>query len=296
MAALLRMQADHSISGSTVTVAQTLARGSSLPLPVLASSTDGSLAFIHQRFPASAGVMGHPTQLRLALVLSGGGRLQQRCARGPMLDALWSVGQFNVVLPGQTGTYVSPAVEVAGLAVGVPSFDDEALDLDALSPLAGALHRDATVSALLHALRSAAEADLLSDALLRSGALAVVRRLVQLAQRQQRLPSAARPLTTDQLHALMRYVDSSRDTRPSVPAMAGVLGMEETRFRRAMHAATGMSPHAFLVDRLMQWAQLELKRGRSVMDVAQSAGYANASKFAAAFRRVIGEAPSAQRR
>lgn len=293
MAALLRMHADHSISGSTTTIAQDLAREEPGVSPVIASSNDGNVAFIHQRFPASAGVMGHPTQLRLALVLSGGGRLQQRCTRGPGLDALWGVGQFNVVLPGQTGTYVSPAVEILGLAVDWPSMDDRSIDVGELAPLAGGLHRDATVSALLYAFRSAAEANLLSDPLLRSGALAIVRRLAQLPAA---LPAASRPLTIDQLHALMNFVDSSRDTRPSVPTMAEVLEMDETRFRRAMHAAMGMSPYEFLTHRRMHWAHLELKRGRSVMDVAQSVGYANASKFSAAFRRVIGESPSASRR
>lgn len=263
--------------------------------PLLASSQDGALAFVHQRFPASAGAMGHPTQLRLALVLSGSGRLEQYGAFGARLASLWSVGQFNVVLPGQTGTYSSPAVEILGLAIDYAALHEQ-IDIRALAPLASRLHRDATVSAVLHAFQSAAETKVLSDPFLWAGTWTILRRLQQLARQPARLARTHRPLTSAQLQALMVYVDGSKDTRPSVQCMAEALGLDRTRFQRGMQAATGMSPHDFLTQRRMHWAVTELERGASVMHVAQTAGYANASKFAAAFRRVIGRAPSEVRR
>lgn len=289
------MRADHSISGTAASVVQEVTQALPARVSALASSADGCLALVHHRFPASEGAMGHPTQLRLALALKGGGHLQQHPLRGPRLDARWSVGQFNVVLPGQTGTYASPAVEVIGLAIDWRSMDETSIDVRALASLAGGLHRDDTVSALLAALGSAARNGLLSDDLLRSGSLAVVRRLGQLAQGTVPRPPS-RPLSRAQLEALMRFIDACRDTRPDVSMMAGALGMDETRFRRGIQSATGMSPYQFLTHHRMHWARLELKRGRSVMQVAQSVGYANASKFSAAFRRVTGESPSASRR
>lgn len=264
--------------------------------PVAASSQDGRLAFVHQRFSASAGALGHPNQLRLALVLSGGGRLEQHDTLGHRLGALWSVGQFNVVLPGQTGTYASPAVEILGLVIDCEVLAAESVDVRVLAPLAATLHRDATVSAVLHALHSAAVTAVLSEAFLRAGALTIIRRLSQLAQRPARLPWGSTPLTVDQLDVLMAYLDVSKDQHPSVTSMAHVLGMDPTRFRRGIQAATGMSPHRFLTHRKMQWARAELERGAAVMFVAQSVGYANASKFSAAFRRVIGHAPSQVRK
>lgn len=264
--------------------------------PLLASSQDGALAFVHQRFPASSGAMGHPTQLRLALVLSGGGRLEQHGPFAPPLASHWSPGQFNVVLPGQTGTYSSPAVEILGLAMDCAMLEELLIDVRTLAPLAATLHRDATVSAVLHAFQSAAQTKVLSDAFLRAGTLTILRRLTQMAQTPARLTGAHRPLTTGQLQALTAYVDAALDTRPSVQCMADVLGLDRTRFQRGMQAATGMSPHDFLTQRRMHWARAQLERGSSVMHVAQTVGYANASKFAAAFRRVIGQAPSEVRR
>lgn len=286
------MPAGHSISGTNATVAQELASAT----PVMASTKAGNLAFIHHHFAASAGIMGHPTQLRVALVVKGGGRLQQICARSVALDALWHVGQFNVVLPGQTGTYISPEVEVLGLALDWPAMSEKPISLQALAPLAGRLHRDATVSSLLHALWAALRTDLLSDDLLQTCSAAVVRRLGQMAQRPGGLPSGARPLSVDQLKMLTDYIDSSKDLRPNVAMMAGALGVDESRLSRGIHASTGLSPYQFLIHRRMHWARLELERGVSVMRVAQSVGYANASKFSAAFRRIMGEAPSASRR
>lgn len=239
--------------------------------------------------------MGHATQLRLALALNGGGPLLQQTRASAGLNALWSVGQFNLVLPGQTGTYASPPVEVLGLAIDWPSLQGTPFEAEALAPLANALHRDCTVSALLHALWSAAEAHLLSDALLHAGALAIVCRLGQLAQRPLPRYHASRALGAGQLQALIDYIDASTDSRPSVALMARTVGMDEARFARALQAATGLTPYAFLTHRRMHSARVELARGRSVTAVAHAAGYANASKFAAAFRRVIGHAPSAIR-
>lgn len=290
------MHADDSNVSTSSDLAQQMTGVMPGPPLALLSSDDGSLAFVHHRFPPSSGAMGHPTQLRLALVLRGGGRLQQHCALGPGLNAQWTVGQFNIVLPGQIGTFVSPAVEILGLAIDQSFLDRCLLNGTLLTPLAGSLHRDPMISSMLHAFRATAEANLLSDQFLRSGTQSIVHRLVQLAQRPAFLPPSARPLTTTQMQELTAYIDAWRDARLDVSMMAGALKMEVTRFRRSIQAATGMSPHAFLTHRRMQWARSELERGVSVMKVAQCVGYANASKFSAAFRRVVGQSPSASRR
>lgn len=264
--------------------------------PALASSDDGSVAFIHQWFPESAGVMGHANQLRLALVISGGGRLQQHCPLGQSVDAHWSIGQFNVVLPGQLGTYRSPAVEVLGIAMDGSNLARYSIHAHRLARVSGALHRDRTISDLLHAMASTSEAGLLTDTLLSACAATILQQLVRLSERPFALCNAAQPLSDHQLGTLTAYLDASPDVRPGVKAMAAALGMDETRFRRSIHAATGMAPYAFLTHHRMHWARAALSRGASVTEVAQSVGYANPSKFSAAFRRVIGTSPSESRR
>ncbi|MNW00509.1 Virulence regulon transcriptional activator VirF [compost metagenome] len=53
-----------------------------------------------------------------------------------------------------------------------------------------------------------------------------------------------------------------------------------------------MPPYAYLTQRRMHWAQQALQGGLSVTEVAMACGYANPSKFSAAFRRVVGVSPS----
>ncbi len=262
------------------------------PLALLAR-TDGAIALVRQAFAASSGVMGQGQQLRVALAVGGGGRLQQHSDTGE-LDAYWRAGQFNLVLPASGGRYASPAVDVLGLAVEWPVVAGEAT-LDALAPLANGLHRDPVVSTLLQALWAAGEAGILSDDYLTSAARMLVRRLVQVAGRQRRGPATRRaaPLSALQLRRLEQFIESRQGQRLAVLQMAGVLQMDATRFGRALRAATGLSPYAYLTRWRIQRAGQQLLDGSNVTEVAHAAGYSNPSKFAAAFRRGTGSSPSA---
>lgn len=191
------------------------------------------------------------------------------------------------VLLGASRTYASPPADVLGPAVDWPSLSEQSSDPAALAPLAASLHRDPVVTLILQALWVAAEVELLSDDSLREGADTLVRRPGHLAGTAPARPARdVPPLSNDPLCVLADLIDSSQGSRPDVAAMAAAAGMGATRFGWAMQAATGMSPYAFLPHGLMHRAQMELRRGRSVTEVAMRAGYANVSKFSAALRRI----------
>ncbi|KAG1433405.1 hypothetical protein G6F56_014608 [Rhizopus delemar] len=69
--------------------------------------------------------------------------------------------------------------------------------------------------------------------------------------------------------------------------------MQPSSFSRALRAATGLPPYAFLTRHRMQRAGAALAQGRNVTEGALASGYANPSKCSAAFRRVLGCSPSA---
>ena len=100
----------------------------------------------------------------------------------------------------------------------------------------------------------------------------------------------ARCLHCRQLEA---YIDAQHGQALTVPQLAAAVQMEAATFGRALRAATGLPPYAFLTQHRMQRARAELAQGRRVTDVALASGYANPSKFSAAFRRVVGCSPSA---
>ncbi|MGO4264495.1 helix-turn-helix transcriptional regulator [Stenotrophomonas lactitubi] len=256
------------------------------------TSEDGSVVLLRHGFQASEGPMGHPHQLRLGLLLAGGGNLYQRTTGG-VLQAPWHRGQFNVVLPGDRGHYASPAVELLGMAVDTAQWRDAPGGFPDIHALSLRLHRDPVIASVLHALWSSAQADASVPGFLQYGAEVVVRRLAQLAGQPRARPPMAAPLSSRQLRQLQDFIDEHRSQPLDVAALAGVLGMEPTTFSRALRAATGMPPYAYLTQHRMQWAQCALSAGQRVTEVALACGYANPSKFAAAFRRVVGVSPSA---
>lgn len=260
--------------------------------PAMVASDDGAVVLLRHRFGPSEGCMGHPHQLRLGMAIGGGGRLQQRSHSG-LLQGVWQPGQFNVVLPGDIGTYASPAVDVLGLAIDTGLLQQEAHRLHDLQPLAVRLQRDPVVTSVLQALRCSAQADACLPGFLEHGARVLLHRLRQLAGLGHATPPRATALSVRQLQYLQEYIDAQYGQPLAVAQLAAALRMDPSTFSRALRATTGLPPYAFLTRRRMQWACTQLAQGRSVTDVALACGYANPSKFSAAFRRVAGCSPSA---
>jgi len=253
------------------------------------ASDDGGIVLLRHRFEASEGEMGHPDQLRLGLALAGGGALHQRTTLG-CLQGHWRPGQFNLVLPGDAGSYTSPAVDLLGIAMDTRLHPQAA---QRLAPLATRLHEDPVIVSVLQALWLSAEADACLPGFLQHGSAVLLHRLGQLAGQTPALSPASAPLPARRLRQLEEYIDAHRADALDVAALATAVGMEASAFGRALRAASGESPYVFLTRRRMHWAASVLLQGRAVTEVALAAGYANPSKFSAAFRRVMGCAPSA---
>ncbi|KAF1016983.1 MAG: Exoenzyme S synthesis regulatory protein ExsA [Stenotrophomonas maltophilia] len=258
------------------------------------ASADGSVVLLRHRFAASEGLMGHPDQLRLGLVLGGGGLLQQRTAAAH-LQAHWHPGQFNLVLPGDSGHYASPAVDLLGIAIDTRRFAPAAHGAQALQPLATRLHQDPVIAAVLQALWHTAQADACLPGFLEQGAQALLHRLAQLAGQAPPVATvrAQAPLSPRRLQLLQAFIDEHRAQPLDVAQLVHALQMAPSRFSRALQAATGLTPYAYLARQRMQWAADALLAGHGVTEVALATGYANPSKFSAAFRRVMGCVPSA---
>ncbi|OCK47838.1 AraC family transcriptional regulator [Stenotrophomonas maltophilia] len=260
--------------------------------PAAYASDDGAVVLLRHRFDASEGEMGHPHQLRLGLAVDGGGRLQQRTLNG-LLQAPWRPGQFNLVLPGDTGTYASPAVDLLGIAIDTRLHPQDPQRLQQLQPLAARLHHDPVITSVLQALWCSAQADVCLPGFLEHGAQVLLHRLGQLAGLPCRERGRDTALSTRRLQQLEAYIDAQHGQPLEVAQLAAAVQMDPSTFGRALRAATGLPPYAFLTRRRMQWARGALAQGCSVTEVALASGYANPSKFSAAFRRVVGCSPSA---
>jgi AraC family transcriptional regulator len=90
---------------------------------------------------------------------------------------------------------------------------------------------------------------------------------------------------------------SDTDADVSLDALASDAGLSRFHFCRAFKESTGLSPHAWLRQhRLKQAMNMLRDTDASIALVAAELGYASQTAFAAAFRRLTGEAPSDWRR
>jgi AraC family transcriptional regulator len=96
---------------------------------------------------------------------------------------------------------------------------------------------------------------------------------------------------------IARAVDAVEDrfAEPlSIDELARAAGMSRYHFSRIFRAQIGQSPHQFLVATRVRRAAELLRRGRhSVTEAAFSVGFGDLGRFARAFRKQMGCAPSA---
>ena len=90
---------------------------------------------------------------------------------------------------------------------------------------------------------------------------------------------------------------SDSDADVSLAALAADAGLSRFHFCRAFKESTGLSPHAWLRQHRLEQAMNMLRdTDASVVSVAAALGYSSQTAFAAAFRKLTGEAPSDWRR
>jgi AraC family transcriptional regulator len=89
------------------------------------------------------------------------------------------------------------------------------------------------------------------------------------------------------------YVHAHLDREIRLAELAGIAGLSPYHFARRFKAATGLSPHRFVVRARILAAKDLLRSGRdSVAAVAFAVGFASVSQFTAQFRRWAGTSPA----
>lgn len=90
---------------------------------------------------------------------------------------------------------------------------------------------------------------------------------------------------------------NARDAKPvTLDDMALAAGLSKFHFSRVFKTATGYSPHDWVVQhRLAKARELLMSTRRPVADIAQSTGFASASRFGELFRKRFGTTPRAWR-
>jgi AraC family transcriptional regulator len=92
------------------------------------------------------------------------------------------------------------------------------------------------------------------------------------------------------------YIESNLAGPMSLADLASSTGLTRMHFAAQFRAATGLRPHEYLLRRRIERAQELLLNSRMpVVDIAFSVGFQTQSHFTCAFKRIIGQPPSAWR-
>jgi AraC-like DNA-binding protein len=98
------------------------------------------------------------------------------------------------------------------------------------------------------------------------------------------------------LQLVRQYVDAHLNEKISVQTLANVTGLSIYHFARAFKQSEGLTPHDYLVQRRVKYAQKLLSNSDlPLSEVALAAGFSDQSHFARRFREYVGVAPSRYR-
>jgi AraC-like DNA-binding protein len=73
-------------------------------------------------------------------------------------------------------------------------------------------------------------------------------------------------------------------------------GLSASHLIRAFNQRYGMTPHAYLINRRIQYSRAQLRRGRLIADVALDAGFADQAHLQRTFKRLVAATPGQYRR
>jgi AraC family ethanolamine operon transcriptional activator len=113
------------------------------------------------------------------------------------------------------------------------------------------------------------------------------------ARRSRRARPISRIAAVEQSEA---YLRAHADTLVRISTLCRIVGLSERGLRNAFHSVRGMSPKQYLVAERLAGVRRTLadprRRPATVAEAAVDHGFFELGRFAAAYKRAFGEAPS----
>jgi AraC family transcriptional regulator len=94
---------------------------------------------------------------------------------------------------------------------------------------------------------------------------------------------------------VIEYIDAHLEHRLSLDDLATVAGVGVRQFSRRFRAATGQSPHQYVLSRRVERAKALIASHQPLVDVALLCGFADQSIFTRTFARSVGVTPARYR-
>jgi AraC-like DNA-binding protein len=99
--------------------------------------------------------------------------------------------------------------------------------------------------------------------------------------------------TTAAIARARALIDDAPAAAPSLADLAAVSGLSRFQLVRQFARATGLTPHAYLIQRRIDMARALLARGSTLVDAAAASGFADQSHMTRLFIRAYGITPGA---
>lgn len=87
------------------------------------------------------------------------------------------------------------------------------------------------------------------------------------------------------------FISANRTEALTLEQICAAAQLSPSYLIRAFKQRYGMTPHAYLVNRRVQYGQSQLRRGRAIAEVALDAGFADQAHFQRAFKRLLAATP-----
>ena len=98
------------------------------------------------------------------------------------------------------------------------------------------------------------------------------------------------------LRGLIEHIEAQDLTQLSLERLARQAGLGRYQLIRAFRAATGLTPHAYLLNARINQGRRLLRDGLALAEVAYQLGFADQSHFQRVFKAHVGLTPGQYRR
>lgn len=248
-------------------------------------------------FPAYEGPIIPDNFFKLGLVLQGEGVLNFDTQYGSS-SSLFHRGSISATMPMLSGDTYSSPMNMLGLCIDLEKFDSTTIggiDQSTLEEASQLLLDDPMIQSVMVALWQTSQGTHFSSLFFREGIELILNRIGQLAYKRDSY-SCTEKNNKLRLQKVHGFVSENLTENICVADMAREAGLGETQFFTLCKKITGMTPFAYLTHCRLQKAKSLLGQGASVIETSLIVGYANPSKFSAAFRRHVGQSPSQWRK
>lgn len=109
--------------------------------------------------------------------------------------------------------------------------------------------------------------------------------------------NAEQALSAQQLSRALEFIESTIGENEGLDSVANAAGLSPFHFSRAFKAATGKSPHQYLIERRIERAREMLSTtGNSIADVAYACGFSSQAHMTSTFSKNLGVTPGKYRK